>query len=333
MQPRPGGSGEGHHGLKQPAGHPRWRFIRRWRERQDFHSATLTAAQAALNSGAGTVLTVAKLNRLTRSVHDATGLMLAAVTVSRQLWAEAGGIPRPWVNSPFREQRSMSRRTFDRREAALGPMARELLARGPPACRRADLRMKGRRERLARSPVSTSIAASIDPMQRKPSGRSGDRSRDLSDLRPRSAHRYYPLLDLHLLPPWGTRLQVPLVREQVALGPSPPSGSRGKRRPPPARHLRLSRGRLAAAALPVSCPQRRGRPRRRAPHIRVAEVQALTEAMPRASNSPDPGSGGRCAAGEVMGLRRHDRAGHARRWPPCATSKQPRTATAPSPRP
>jgi len=38
----------------------------------------LTAALAALDSGAGSVLMVAKLDRLTRSVHDATGLMLAA---------------------------------------------------------------------------------------------------------------------------------------------------------------------------------------------------------------------------------------------------------------
>lgn len=38
----------------------------------------LTEALAALDSGAGSVLMVAKLDRLTRSVHDATGLMLAA---------------------------------------------------------------------------------------------------------------------------------------------------------------------------------------------------------------------------------------------------------------
>ncbi len=38
----------------------------------------LTAALAALDSGAGSVLMVAKLDRLTRSVHDATGLMMAA---------------------------------------------------------------------------------------------------------------------------------------------------------------------------------------------------------------------------------------------------------------
>ena len=38
----------------------------------------LTAALAELDSGAGSVLMVAKLDRLTRSVHDATGLMLAA---------------------------------------------------------------------------------------------------------------------------------------------------------------------------------------------------------------------------------------------------------------
>ncbi len=38
----------------------------------------LTAALAALDSGAGSVLMVAKLDRLTRSVHDATGLMLTA---------------------------------------------------------------------------------------------------------------------------------------------------------------------------------------------------------------------------------------------------------------
>ena len=38
----------------------------------------LTAALAALDSGEGSVLMVAKLDRLTRSVHDATGLMLAA---------------------------------------------------------------------------------------------------------------------------------------------------------------------------------------------------------------------------------------------------------------
>jgi len=40
----------------------------------------LTAALADLDSGAGSVLMVAKLDRLTRSVHDATGLMLAADT-------------------------------------------------------------------------------------------------------------------------------------------------------------------------------------------------------------------------------------------------------------
>src|ERR1700688_4055499 len=38
----------------------------------------LTAALTALDSSAGSVLMVAKLDRLTRSVHDATGLMLAA---------------------------------------------------------------------------------------------------------------------------------------------------------------------------------------------------------------------------------------------------------------
>ena len=38
----------------------------------------LTAALAALDAGEGSVLMVAKLDRLTRSVHDATGLMLAA---------------------------------------------------------------------------------------------------------------------------------------------------------------------------------------------------------------------------------------------------------------
>lgn len=38
----------------------------------------LRAALAALDSGSGSVLMVAKLDRLTRSVHDATGLMLAA---------------------------------------------------------------------------------------------------------------------------------------------------------------------------------------------------------------------------------------------------------------
>ena len=38
----------------------------------------LTAALEALDAGQGTVLMVAKLDRLTRSVHDATGLMLAA---------------------------------------------------------------------------------------------------------------------------------------------------------------------------------------------------------------------------------------------------------------
>ncbi len=38
----------------------------------------LTAALAELDTGNGTVLMVAKLDRLTRSVHDATGLMLRA---------------------------------------------------------------------------------------------------------------------------------------------------------------------------------------------------------------------------------------------------------------
>lgn len=38
----------------------------------------LTAALADLDAGRGSVLMVAKLDRLTRSVHDATGLMLAA---------------------------------------------------------------------------------------------------------------------------------------------------------------------------------------------------------------------------------------------------------------
>ena len=38
----------------------------------------LTAALDALSEGTGSVLMVAKLDRLTRSVHDATGLMLAA---------------------------------------------------------------------------------------------------------------------------------------------------------------------------------------------------------------------------------------------------------------
>jgi len=38
----------------------------------------LTAALAALDAGEGSVLMVAKLDRLTRSVHDATGLMLTA---------------------------------------------------------------------------------------------------------------------------------------------------------------------------------------------------------------------------------------------------------------
>ncbi len=38
----------------------------------------LTAALTALDSGAGSVLMVAKLDRLPRSVHDATGVMLAA---------------------------------------------------------------------------------------------------------------------------------------------------------------------------------------------------------------------------------------------------------------
>ncbi len=42
----------------------------------------LGAALAALDAGAGSVLVVAKLDRLTRSVHDATGLLLTA---------EAGG--------------------------------------------------------------------------------------------------------------------------------------------------------------------------------------------------------------------------------------------------
>lgn len=38
----------------------------------------LTTALANLNSGEGSILMVAKLDRLTRSVHDATGLMAAA---------------------------------------------------------------------------------------------------------------------------------------------------------------------------------------------------------------------------------------------------------------
>jgi DNA invertase Pin-like site-specific DNA recombinase len=38
----------------------------------------LTVALTALDAGAGSVLMVSKLDRLTRSVHDATGLMLAA---------------------------------------------------------------------------------------------------------------------------------------------------------------------------------------------------------------------------------------------------------------
>ena len=40
----------------------------------------MAAALDALNAGAGTILVVAKLDRLTRSVHDATGLMKRAET-------------------------------------------------------------------------------------------------------------------------------------------------------------------------------------------------------------------------------------------------------------
>jgi DNA invertase Pin-like site-specific DNA recombinase len=44
----------------------------------------LQAALADLEAGQGTVLMVSKLDRLTRSVHDATGLMLRAENVGDQ---------------------------------------------------------------------------------------------------------------------------------------------------------------------------------------------------------------------------------------------------------
>ena len=81
-------------------------------------------------------------------------------------------------------------------------------------------------------PSPTSIAAWIDPNADKETFRKVGETwlADLSDLRPRSAHRYYSLLDLHLLPTFGDTPMTkghPFVREQVLrLSSPPPAGSR-----------------------------------------------------------------------------------------------------------